>query len=373
MRLKAVLRRGLLLAPVVVSTVGLSSAPAALSAGASAPVLAPPSSCQRSSQASSPLSLTVDGQPATGLYALPTGPPRGIVVVGHGHTALARDVAKLVEQIAASDDVIALAMDYRGTNPTTKFGWRVREGALDSIAAAEMFDRFCPGSSGYLNVVLGISMGGNMSGLAVASGARRQDGSPLFDFWFDVSGVTNVPEIYADAQAISLVPATPVSSEGATATTEMQQEFGGTPLSNPLSYLAGSPVFLTSAMKAAGLRGVFISHGVLDGMVTSDMSDQMAVALTASGIPVDFSTSVFKAPGTSSGLTIDGYLGALSPGYSSPFAGHVADVVLQSALDKLHALYHRAVAPDGTSLALADGLLGPHPVLTVPRLPIPPG
>ena len=324
-----------------------------------------------SSNATRPLTVLVDGQAATGLYALPAQAPRGIVVIGHGHTADAHTVAGTVAQIAATDDVVALAMDYRGTNLSTLFGWQVIEGAQDSIAATKLFDRACPGSDAFTNSVLGISMGGNMSGIAVSSGARRQDGQPLFDYWFDVSGVTNVGEIYADAQAISLVPVSSLQSTGKTAMVEMQQEFGGTPLTNPLAYLANSPVLRTSAMMASGLRGVIVAHGVIDGEVTSDMSDQMVAALAATGIPVDLDTSVFKSPGTSAGLTFDGYLSAIDPTYVSPFAGHVSSVVLNSALSRMHDIYAGGPAPDGTSFTLSDGRLGVQPLATLPRLPLP--
>jgi hypothetical protein len=361
---------GLVLSTVALVCLGLTILPPPIPADA-LPATTSVTSCTSTSRGTHPLTVLVDGQPATGLYSLPAGPVRGIVVVGHGHTGDAHSEAGLVQEIASSDNVIALAMDYRGTNPTTRFGWRVIEGAQDSIAATQLFDRACRGSGAFTNVVLGISMGGNMSGIAVSSGARRHDGAPLYDYWFDVSGVTNVPEIYADAQAISVVPNTPLSSTGTTAMAEMQQEFGGTPSSNPLAYLANSPVLRTAGMKASGIKGVVISHGVIDGEVTSDMSDQMALALALSGMPVDLNTSVFKAPGTSSGLTVDAYLSALVPGYTSAFAGHVSDVVLQSSLDKLHAIYSGGPPPNGTSVTLFDGRLGVQPILTLPRLFLP--
>jgi hypothetical protein len=124
-------------------------------------------------------------------------------------------------------------------------------------------------------------------------------------------------------------------------------------------------------MKASGLRGVVIALGVVDGEVTTDMSDQMAAALAAVGIPVNLYTSIFKSPGTAAGLTIDGYLSALDLSYTSPFAGHVSDVVLDSALSEMHALYFGAPPPDGTSVTLSDGQLGVHPIVILPRLPLP--
>lgn len=343
--------------------------PSAGPSAAATPVPAVITACSGSSQTTHPLTVTVDGQPATGLYVLPHGAPRGIVVVGHGNTADAQTVAGTTEAIASADDVIALAMNYRGTNLSTLFGWQVIEGAQDSIAATQLFDRACPGSAAFINSVLGESMGGNMSGIAVSSGARRADGQPLYNYWFDVSGVTNVVETYADAQAISLAPIPAVSSIGSTAVAEMRQEFGGTPLTNPLAYLAASPVMRATAMKSSGLEGVVVAHGVLDGEVTSDQSVQMVAALVAAGVPVDFYTSVFKAPDTASGQTIDGYLSAFDSSYVSPFAGHVSTIVLDSALDAMQSIYAGGPPPDGTSITLNDGTLGLDPLATIPGLP----
>src|SRR5882724_13056252 len=126
------------------------------------------SSCSSNSQAYQPLTITVGGTSAAGFFALPATPPKGIVVVGHGYPNTALEVAPMLTQMATDDGVIALAMDYHGTvdvTPTTSRGWRVAEGAEDSIAAAKLFDNAChpPGP----NTAFGISMGGNMTGLAV--------------------------------------------------------------------------------------------------------------------------------------------------------------------------------------------------------------
>jgi acetyl esterase/lipase len=310
--------------------------------------------------------VTVGGQPATGLYSLPNGSPRGIVVVGHGFPGTAASEASLVQRIATDDQVIALAMDYRGTDLSNGVGWRVIEGAQDSIAATKLFDNSCPGSAQFTNTVLGISMGGNMSGIAVSSAATRSTGAPLYDYWFDVAGVTDVPEIYTDATAISQVPIGSIQTIGQEAVASMNAEFGGTPVTAPAAYLNNSPVLRTSRMKASGLKGVVISHGVLDGEVTSDMSVQMVSALAATGIHTDLYTSVFKAPGTMPGLTLDGDVLGLIPGYVSPFAGHVNAVVLGAATQRLTQIYNGGPGPSGLSVTLADGDLGTYPLLSVP-------
>ncbi|HEY1854201.1 MAG TPA: hypothetical protein VGG40_06385, partial [Solirubrobacterales bacterium] len=76
-----------------------------------------------------------------------------------------------------------------------------------------------------------------------------------------------------------------------------------------------------------------------------------------------FYTSVFKAPETPPGLTLDGDILGLIPGYESPFAGHVNAIVLETALGRLDALYQEGAAPSGLHVTIADGSLGTFPLL----------
>lgn len=316
------------------------------------------------------LHITVGGVPTYGYYAVPNGTPKGVVVLGHGYPTTAQSMVPLLPGIAQRDGVIAVAMDYHGTvdleGPagTTSRGWKVAEGAEDSIAAVRLFESACQGSSPrFVNSAFGISMGGNMTGLAVSQHATRSDGSGLFDYWFDVSGVTNVPEIYTDATVISLAPLGSIQAIGANAKADIEAEMGGNPLLALPTYLNRSPALRASTMKASGLKGVVVAHGVLDGEVTSDQGDQMVAALTLAGVPTDFYTSIFKAPETPPGLTLDGDILGLIPGYESPFAGHVNAIVLETALGRLDALYQEGAAPSGLKVTLADGSLGTFPLL----------
>jgi hypothetical protein len=346
-------------------------------ASADTPVTAP---CASVSQTPQPLSVTLGTQTATGLYSLPAAAPRGIVVVGHGFPGTAASFAAQVQQIATNDNVIALAMDYRGTDLSTGLGWRAIEGAQDSIAATKLFDAACPGGAGFVNTVFGISMGGNMSGLAVSQKALRSNGSPLYNYWFDVSGVADVAETWADAQAISLVPLGSVQATGNNALTALSAEYGGTPLTVPGTYLANSPVTRAGLMRSSGIQGVEIFHGVDDGEVTADQGLQMAATLAAAGVPTDVYTSVFNTPGGSNGLTLDGdTLGAalaavntaalmgLLPAYVSPFSGHVSAVVLSTALLRLTDIYVNHLVPTGLSVTLKDGSLGNYPLVNLPN------
>jgi len=326
--------------------------------------------CSGEPSAIKTLHITVAGVPTYGYYAVPSGTPKGVVVVGHGYPTTAQSEASLLPGIAERDGAIAVAMDYHGTvdleGPTgnTSRGWKVSEGAEDSIAAVKLFESTCQGSAPrFVNSAFGISMGGNMTGLAVSQHATRSDGSPLFDYWFDVAGVTNVPEIYTDATVISLAPLGSIQAIGTNAKADIEAEMGGNPILALGTYLNRSPALRASTMKASGLKGVVVAHGVLDGEVTSDQSDQMVAALALAGVPTDYYTSVFKSPETPPGLTLDGDILGLIPGYESPFAGHVTAIVLETALGRLDALYQEGAAPSGLKVTLADGSLGTFPLL----------
>jgi hypothetical protein len=93
------------------------------------------------------------------------------------------------------------------------------------------------------------------------------------------------------------------------------------------------------------------------------MSAQMTLTLALAGIPTDVYTSIFKAPTGSNGLTLDGDVLGLIPGYTSPFAGHVSAIVLKAATDRLKALYAGGPGPSSLHLTLVDGMLGTLPLL----------
>lgn len=316
--------------------------------------------CTGSPSTTSPLTVTVPGgATANGLYSLPAGAPKGIVAVEHGYGQTAASMIPIVEAIAQRDGVIAVAMDYRGTVHTTgnsSTGFPVSEGATDTIAATKYFDQNCTTTGP--NVAFGFSMGGNVSGLAVAQHAARLNGAPLYDYWFDISGVTDPLETYADAVAVSQIPASVTGSIHDTAVqakTDLETEMGGTPLTALPTFLARSPVTHASDMKASGLKGVVIAHGLLDGEVTVDQSVQMAAALLLAQIPTNIYTVLTKTPGDPSGTTLDGVLLSAVPGYQSEFAGHISPLVATQAFNQLDALYNSGVVPNGTSLSIADG------------------
>jgi acetyl esterase/lipase len=279
---------------------------------------------------------------AFGFYALPPGKARGIVVFAHGHGNSAYKWQTNLRDAARDLGVIAVAMDYRrqtfpkGGIHTESYGWRVREGAEDSIAAAQLFERECQAkpkkskkgarkpkkAKSRLPIVMyGVSMGGNASGLAVADGAKRRDGSPLFDYWFDIEGVTNVVETYLEARAVAGPPLN--NGTGKIAVAEIEEEMGGTLEQRPEIYAEHAVVTRAEDIKASGLKGVVMVHGADDGTVPYNQSPEMFARLVEQRIPTDFFTVGRRGAG-SDGQTLEETLVIASyiPGYTPMFAGH---------------------------------------------------
>ena len=299
---------------MLVLAVLASSAVLAPAAGANVRCSGDPSKVER-------LDLTVAGQPAWGLYAVPANAPPGLVVFFHGYSHTAHSWAAHVARTAQEEGVIAVAMDYRGqvdlppepgsTLPRSR-GWQVSEGAEDSVAAAQLFDRTCTLPT---IVAYGVSMGGNASGLAVASRAPRADGAPLFDQWFDIEGAVNVIEIYSAARAL----AASGNALAANATADIEREMGGTLEERPEAYTTRTVVRRADDVKASGIKGVTIVHGVDDGLVPNSQSREMQSRLRTLGIPTDVITAGTRGPTSEPGTTLSG---SLVPGFDSPFAGH---------------------------------------------------
>jgi hypothetical protein len=281
--------------------------------------------CPGASAQARELTITVDGEPATGLFAVPASSPHALVVFAHGYSHTAESWRDHLTRTAATEGVIAVAMDYRGTEVVDASGevarsrgWPVTAGAADTIAAAQVFERRCP--SVQTVVAYGLSMGGNVSGLAVAAGPTRSDGSPLFDVWIDVEGATNVVETYQAARALA-----PTNSFAADAAEDIEAETGGTFEAVPDAYLERAVVTRAGDIAAGGLRGAILVHGVDDGLVPYNQSREMAAALRGAGVPAEVHTVLTRESGSEPGTTITGTVldpsGLLDP----PTAGHASD------------------------------------------------
>ena len=301
--------------------------------------------CMDGDDGSIPFSLMVDGQEATGRYALPASYPTGLVAFSHGygHTSKSWDVH--LRNAARDLNVIAVAMDYRGTqiiNPEAEIpssrGWRVAEGAADAIAASQLFDQSCPGMGTFVN--MGVSMGGNTSGLIAAAGAKRTTGAPLFDYWIDVEGATNVIETYHEASALA-----PVNTFAANAKADIEQEMGGTFAEKPDVYQERAVVTRADDIAASGVKGVVLVHGVDDGLVPYNQSREMAEALWNAGVGYDFYTVHRRDAQTEQDTTITGTIvGNFQPDYVSPFAGHASEkstthIIMRKSFEALASMY----------------------------------
>lgn len=278
---------------------------------------------------------------ASGRYALPaTGAPSQMVIMFHGHGNDSCAWRRHLQQ-AAARGAIAVAMDYTGQlqTPVENYGWRVREGAADSIAAAKYFLAAYPSVKQVY--AFGISMGGNAAGVAVASpDAVRADGSALFDYWVNIEGVNNLAEEYLVLRAVA-----PGIADAALAQKEIEEENGGPIEAVPAKYQEITNVARVRDM--TGLKGAVLVNGIDDGLVPTNQSPELALALNAAGVATHLYT-VGGNGGAESGTTATAIpLGPIFSGagqtYSSPFAGHGWEgsdthLVIKTGFDQLYAL-----------------------------------
>jgi hypothetical protein len=279
--------------------------------------------------------------------------------------------------MARRDGVIAVAMDYRGTidsPPATpgglpsSRGWQVQEGAEDSIAVARLFDGQCTGLPTI--DLYSVSMGGNTAGLAAGAGAKRLNGRPLWDYWIDVEGAVNVTETYNEAALVAQSGNTFAKN----AKQDIEREMGGTFQDKPNVYANRTVVNRVEDIRASGLKGVVLVHGVGDGLVPYNQAQEMSARLRQVGIRADFFSVGTRGPDSEPGTTLDGtVIGGIDPAYASPFAGHASEasdthIVGNTGFDRLAALINRREAPCDRAFAV-DGsaaTVSPDPATTPP-------
>jgi acetyl esterase/lipase len=368
---------GLLAAALLPASAGATTAarpkPTTTTSSTTSTTIATTQACQDSADTAIRFSLTVEGEAANGFYALPDTSPTGLVVFSHGYGHSSYSWQEHLRRTAAELDVIAVAMDYRGITflstekapgiPDTR-GWNVSAGAEDGIAAAQYFEDECNITGTIVNY--GVSMGGNTSGLMAAAGATRSTGDPLFDYWIDIEGANAVAETYTGARILA-----PFNAFAANAQTDIEAEMGGTFEARTSTYLEWSNITRADDMKAAGLKGVVLVHGVDDGLVTYDQSVTMRALLNAAGIPTHMFTVTLKSPESERETTATGYIGgAIDPTYRSPLAGHASEmstthIVSVLGFERLAAIY-AGTKPDCTREYVVDGELGQLPPADIP-------
>ena len=307
------------------------------------------------------LEIVVNGTATWGLYAMPDRPAKGIVVFGHGYGHTAESWRRHIAATARRNDVVAVAMNYRGQIDTpgsplpTSRGWQVAEGAEDSIAIAQVFERACPAAKTI--VMYGISMGFNTAGLAVAAKPKRSNGQPLFDYLFDIEGVANVTETYIEARGLAVTG----NQFAENAVEDIEREMGGTFEQRSAVYLDRTVVNRVDDIAASGIKGVVMIHGVVDGLVGYNQSPELYTLLRRHNVPTDFWTAVTRGAASEPGTTLDGYVTGNIPGYVSPFAGHASEasathIVGAAGFERLAALFS-GVQP-ACRLGVLDGSAG---------------
>jgi len=249
------------------------------------------------------------GQP-TGLLVYTRGSaPDKLVVFCHGlhHNVEAHWLQYMLRVVRP--DVAVVTTNYRDNDQLP-----ILRGAQDTIAATLMAKaRFPSIKTVYL---LGVSLGGAVSGTALTESVHATpDGKGLYDYWVALEPLSNVFEAYPEAAA--------ALPEVATA---LEEETGGTPLTQPEAYQRRSPALRAQDMAAAGLRAVAIVHGVNDGLVTYNQGRELATAVAANQIPVQLYTVLRHEEGQDPGTTGTGTLTGLA-GQDDPFtltrlAGH---------------------------------------------------
>jgi hypothetical protein len=307
-----------------------------------------------------------DDRDAHGFYAVPATDPVGMVVFSHGYGHSSYSWQDHAARVAEELNVVTVAVDGRDLTILDTFkrpgipntaGWPVKSAAEDGLAAAAMFESACSTIETIVNY--GVSLGGNTSGIMAAAGAKRADGTtPMFDWWVDVEGVNNLIETYMEARA---------ADPGAAGA--IQIEAGGPiELTGPEPYLERTNVALVDKMKAAGLKGVVLVHGVDDGLVPHNQSDEMFAALTAVGIPAQFFVVTLKSDESERETTGTGHvLGRLDPEYRSPLSGHASElsethIVGLTGFERLTAIFN-GQPPACTRVAVVDGQVGSTPLV----------
>ena len=310
-------------------------------------------------------SLPVNGQQATGAYALPSTKPVGIVVFSHGYGHSSQSWEHHLRRVAEQLRVVAIAMDGRGLRVVgTKSsgvadtrGWPVQAAAEDGIAAAKYFQARCPDARTIVNY--GVSMGGNTAGIMAATPTTRADGTtPLFDYWVDIEGATSMIETYLTARTLG-----PANGTAKNAAEDIEAETGGPIEEHQAAYEQRNVLTRAADIKASGVKGVVLVQGVDDGLVPYNQSQEMRSALQAVGIPTQYFTVTLKSDESERETTASGaVLGSVQADYRSPFAGHTSEmstthIVSLTGFERLAAIFNGA-PPVCTQEHVVDGQAG---------------
>lgn len=245
-----------------------------------------------------PAARVTDGESVQYTIAsVPGSTPSKLVVFCHGFGHTVEDAWLGHMRRVANADIAVVSTNYRDN-----FGFPALRGAQDTIAATRAaLARFPSVTTVY---ALGVSMGGNVCGNAITESAKASStGKSLYDYWVDIEGVSNLSESWTEGM-IAL-------PEAAAA---IERDAGGTPLERPEEYVRRSPALNAQTMKSGGIRAVAVIHGFNDGLVPYNQGREMATALLAATIPVQFLNVVFDGATQTSGTTLTGAISGFSGG-----------------------------------------------------------
>lgn len=117
----------------------------------------------------------------------------------------------------------------------------------------------------------------------------------------------------------------------------------------------------TPDVRASGVRGAVVIHGVDDGLVPYNQGREMASALRAVGVPTEMMTVGLKDEQSERETTVTGHVaGQVVSDYRSPLAGHASEksrthIVMVTALRRLWDLM-AGEAPGPHRECLVNGL-----------------
>lgn len=219
------------------------------------------------------VTLTVDGETATGRVYEPDGGARGLIVAVHGHAGSASDFPDYMSSIVRTTGAALVTMDQRSDTGVWRTGeWNVWAGWRDTLAATQWYRGEHPGIGP--TVLWGWSQGGVTSGLAAAYAPPG-----TYDYWVDTFG--HAGDITAWLES---------GLAGPQLTAEIERDAGGcTPLTCPQAYLDRSPVVMANRID---VRQAILLHGTADPLVPYTQSLEMRTALTLAGKPVSMYTVV---------------------------------------------------------------------------------
>ncbi|MGW4120496.1 alpha/beta hydrolase family protein [Nocardia sp. NPDC004711] len=220
-----------------------------------------------------PVTLTVDGETATGRVYEPDGGARGLIVAVHGHAGSASDFPDYLASIVRQTGAALVTMDQRSDAGTWRTGeWNVWAGWRDTVAATQWYRGEHPGIGP--TVLWGWSQGGVTSGLAAAYAP-----SGTYDYWVDTFGHADDVTAWLES-----------GLAGPQLRAEIERDAGGcTPAACLQSYLDRSPALMTNRMD---VKRAVLLHGTADPLVPYTQSLEMRASLTLSGHPVSMYTVV---------------------------------------------------------------------------------